>query len=120
MKILTKLEALEKSSILWHEIAKKGYCDKRDYFTSNNIPEREIPLFKCYLCQYVKVLVGKINCIFCPVIWGGKGIHFRFCGRKYSPYKKWGKNRTSANALKVAKLIDKYWKMAKRKQTING
>ena len=98
---------------MWHEIAEKGYRDKGDYFTSNNIPEREIPLNTCYLCQYVKVLVGEVNCRFCPVIWGGKGTHFRFCKRKDSPFEKWVKNNTSANALKVAKLIEKYWEIAK-------
>ena len=118
MEKLTKLKALELSSKMWHEIAKKGYCDKRDYFISNNIPDRETPLNTCYLCQYVKVLVGEINCRFCPVIWGGKGIHFRFCGRIDSLYEKWTKNPTQKNALAVARLIDKYWKIAKK--GVNG
>lgn len=114
MKKLTKLKALELSSKMWHEIAKKGYCSKSEYFISNNIPYRERPLYASYLCQYVKVKVGELNCRFCPVIWGGKGIHFCFCKRIYSPYETWVRNPTSANALKVAKLIDKYWKIAKR------
>lgn len=91
-KELTKNEALQKCRDMWNEIAviteEEKYClTKEEYFSRKGIPDDDIPLVRCYCCEYSLQTNG--DCSNCPLNFP-KNPYIPGCLSRYSPYHLWG------------------------------
>ena len=73
---LTKSEAIANHRKMWNWIAdetlkRKGRVAKSVYFEAHGVRVLDIPLSRCYCCEYVNNR-NCADCSDCPIDWGGK------------------------------------------------
>ena len=88
--MLTIIESLENCIEMWEWLRVNPDKDKEDYFKSKNIDKSDIPIYRCYACQYAAEQANAdMNLL------ERRGILDSVC--KFCPFKNWSKQfRTEA------------------------
>ena len=98
---LSKEEAIKRFRKQWRWMAKTGRRSKVDYFIESRIPNKDIPVGKCYLCEYQRFPFF-ISCDKCLIEWGSES-----CMDDGSPYTMWRSAAGEEDRKRLASLISK-------------
>jgi hypothetical protein len=111
-RIIMEINYKEECLKMWDWLVRNPDKEKVDYFYAH--PEKEIPSYLCYACQYDKEQ-SDTECAYCPITWNplNKKEH-DFCGSENSPYYKWRNSKYDTDkrywALKIYHVIKNTWK----------